>query len=190
MSSFTTFLTFALSSLVIASAATAAPSCFQIDRRVFGKDLGVPCFHLNNDYTVAYDVQPDGSAEVHLPYDTSDPSELELYSGPRMTTAVEDCCPPETFLSAISCPIIQPVGTCTISGNVLTVSGLPEQTGCVHSVETYNSYVPSSGSVQWLTNNAGANPEVEVYASQHPLTHPTAPGCCYCHIYNIPCSVV
>ncbi len=173
-----------LSMLSLSSAtspATSAPSCFQVGQKLFGKNIPEPCVHHTDDYTVSFDVSASGSVEIVLPSPDHWP-DLEVYTGARVVTPWEDCCPPPTFAYQLECEKVQEEGSCCYSADTVYVSGLPEQSGCVHSVEDWASHIPSSGSVSWATGNPEANHEVEVYASLHPT------GCCECFMYSIPCS--
>lgn len=159
---------------------TSSPTCFQVGQKLFGKNIDGPCVHHTEDYTVSFDVSASGSVEMVLPPDVM--PNLEVYSQARVVTPNEDCCPPPSFLYELTCEKVQPSGSCCYSSDTVYVSGLPSQSGCVHSVEDYASHLPSSGSVSWSTSNISANHEVEVYASLHPS------GCCECFMYALPCS--
>jgi len=111
-----------------------------------------------------------------------DTNYLELYTGARMLTETDDCCPPETFTFAVQCEHIEPTGQCCYSDNQVHVWDVPTYTGCLHSVEDYASYVPVDNAMTWNTTNPEANTHVEVYASLHPN------GCCECFMYALECS--
>ena len=176
----TTFFSFVACFLAIVSSVNADPHCFQVGQKLFGKDLDGVCVHHTNDYTVSFEVSPSGSVEMVLPPNVN-PS-LEVYSGARVVTPWEDCCPPPSFMYELQCEQVEESGSCCYTEDTVHVSGLPDVSGCVHSVEDYSSHVPSNNHVQWSTNNTEANHEVEVYASLHPN------GCCECFMYSIPCS--
>jgi len=175
----TTQTFFALIALSFATSSMADPHCFHLGSKLFGKDLEGPCVHHTDDYSVAFDVVSGSVEMVVAPGSTAN---LEVYSGARVLTVSEDCCPPPSFLHELACPRIQETGECCYTEDTVHVSGFPTQTGCLHSVEDYASYTPTDGTASWPTTNPGANHEVEVYASLHPS------GCCECFMYAITCS--
>jgi len=174
-----TFIAFITLFASIAQATNNEPHCFHLGAKLFGKNLDVPCVHHTDDYSVAFDVV---SGSVEMVTSPTSEARLELYTGARVLTPWENCCPPPSFVQELECPRIQETGECCYTEGEVQVTGLPEQSGCVHSVEDYASYVPTELSVTWNTTNSTANHEVEVYASLHPN------GCCECFMYAIPCS--
>ena len=163
----------------IAQASNDEPHCFHLGAKLFGKNLDVPCVHHTDDFSVSFDVV---SGSVEMVTSPTSEANLELYSGARVLTPWEDCCPPPSFVRELACPRIEESGECCYTETNVHVTGLPEQSGCVHSVEDYASYVPTGTSRTWNTSNPEANHEVEVYAALHPN------GCCECFMYSIPCS--
>ena len=176
MSSLTITLTFALAMI---SSVLADPSCVRLGHKVCGTDLTGPCVHATDDYSVAYDVV-DGVVEAVLTNET--PVSLEVYSGTRVLTEYEDCCPPPSFMHELHCTEVHEQGSCCVSETHVHVTGLPEHVGCVHSVEDYASYNPTSGSVSWPTDHPELNHEVEMYGGQHNN------GCCACYLHAVQCS--
>ena len=171
---------FALFSTMSYATHNDQPLCFQLGQKLFGKNLDATCVHESTDYSKSYDVV-NGAVEIVTGH--YDENYLELYSGERMLTDNEDCCPPETFTYAIQCEHIEPTGSCCYNENSVHVWDYPSQTGCLHSVEDYASYVPPhTGNTTWATENPEVNTHVEVYASLMP------DGCCGCFMYAIECS--
>ena len=171
------FALFALS--FVSGVEQGEPHCFQLGRKLFGKNLDAVCVHDAKDYSKSYDVV-NGNVEIITGH--YDDNYLELYSAPRMVTEYEDCCPPESFTYAIQCEHIEPTGGCCYTNSSVEVWDLPNVSGCVHSVEDYASYVPEGNSASWTTGNPEANTHVEVYASLMP------DGCCGCFMYTLECS--
>ncbi len=168
--------------LTLAHAAPEGPHCFQLGQKLFGKNLDAICVHDAKDYSRSYDVV-NGNVEILTGH--HDDNYLELYDGPRMVTANEDCCPPPSFTYAIQCEHIEPTGQCCYSDTEVHVWDVPTYSGCLHSVEDYASYPlgPGETSTSWSTGNPEVNTHVEVYASLHPN------GCCECFMYALECSV-
>ena len=165
----------------LSQAVPQEPHCFHLGSKLFGKNLEGVCVHHTDDFSVAFDVV-DGAVEMIVGPNSN--ARLEVYTEARMLTPSDNCCPPTSFLTELDCPRIQETGSCCISNGTISVTGVPDQAGCVHSVEDYASYVTDheTNSVSWSTENPEANPEVEVYASLMPS------GCCGCFMYSIPCS--
>lgn len=177
ISTTTFFATLMVVSMVTINA--EEPICFQMGRKLFGKNLDGLCVHDTADFSRSHDVV-DGIVEIILPRDTT--ANLEIYSDARIVTEYEDCCPPPSFTYELFCNQIQATGQCCYDESNVYVTDLPDISGCVHSVEDYASYVPSNNSASWSTKNPQANHEVEVYASLMP------DGCCGCFLYSVPCS--
>lgn len=156
------------------------PRCVLYNGRLFGKDLDVPCIHYTSNYADGRGVV-DGTVEVVLSDPTAKPA-LELYSGELMNLPNDKCCPPETFVREIGCDMYMPQGSCCYDKENVYVSGLSHHIGCVHSVETYASYVPTGGAISWETENPEANYEVELYLSL------MSDGCCGCYLHSLSCS--
>lgn len=175
-------ITIAFTILATSVVVNAEPRCYQIGRTVHGIDLPAKCVHGTHDYSRAYDVE-DGCVNFFVPQDFNNVPELELYTGDRMVSDTDDCCPPETFTHTIECSHVQPTGTCCYTNQTVHVSGLPDDAArCVHDIETYSSFVPSNGEAWWNTKNPEANTEVEIYGNLD------ADGCCTKFFYAIPCS--
>ena len=174
-------LSFTLLALLFATSTLASPPrCVLFNGRLFGKDLDSPCVHYTSDYSDGRAVDSEGGVEIVLSDPSAKPA-LELYSGELMNLPNDKCCPPETFTQEIGCSSYVPQGECCVTGDSVHVWGLSSDIGCVHSVETYASYVPSSGNASWSTSNPGSNHEVELYLALH------SNGCCGCFLHSLPC---
>ncbi len=176
-----------ITNIAFAFVATAAivaaePRCFQIGRMLHGLDLPARCVHGTHDYSVSYPVD-DGCVKFHVPSKFKNVPELELYTGERMLSQYDDCCPPETFTRAIECKHVPPSGQCCYNKGGVHVWDLPEDAArCVHDIETYSSYVPEKGAAWWNSSKPESNTEVEIYG------HLDQDGCCVKFFYAIPCS--
>lgn len=163
------------------------PYCYQVGTKLYGKNLDGLCVHHTANFAVAFDVV-DGMVEIDLPQGVF--PRLEIYSEARIFNETEDCCPPDSFKHEIECevkcpedhPLTTVVGECCYTETDVFVSGLPDDAGCLHSIEDYATYLPYNNTMSWSTQNPGANGEVEVYGSLMP------DGCCGCFQYSIPCS--
>jgi hypothetical protein len=152
--------------------------CVQLGHQVCGVGLNGTCVHETSDFTVAFDVT-DGVAEARSR--STNATAFEVYSGDRMTTVWEDCCPPDTFVKEIQCEVIEEQGQCCYTDDRVYVWGLDEHIGCVHDVVDYKSYVPTTGSVDFPLDTPLENHEVELYGGQH------SNGCCACYLHAVPC---
>lgn len=170
-----TTLTFILSAAFVSA---SEPSCVQLGMKVCGTGLPGLCVHSTTDYSVAFDVV-DGVADLEV--EQLSGVALELYSGARMVTESDDCCPPHTFLTEYSCTVVEEAGSCCYDDSHVHVSGLGDFVGCVHDVVDYGSFNPVDGAVSIALDEPSSNHEVEVYAGQH------GNGCCACFMHSIPC---
>ena len=181
MFTFTLTLTLALT---FAMTSASEPECFHLDGKLFGKHLHETlCVHRTDNYTEAATVFEENVVIVG-----GNPTQgnLELYTGELMDLPGDVCCPPNTFTTEIPCPVIHKQGSCCYEEGHVHVWDLPSQVGCVHSIETYDAYIPTFGEVlTWHTYNHTANTEVEIYAG---VMGPYAPGCCTSWMYNLKCS--
>lgn len=180
MTFFTTTFTFALFALSAVNA-QVEPRCYQVGQTVHAMDLDAICAHSTHNYDVAFDIE-DGCLKF-LVEPGQVVTELELYSGQRMTTQWEDCCPPETWTHNMNCEHVPVEGECCYSDDAVHVTGLTEDlVQCVHDVVDYTSYVPENGTVWWASDDGENNTHVELYGSIH------SNGCCEKFLYAIECS--
>jgi hypothetical protein len=178
MSPITIAFTFFTATALVA----AEPRCYQVGRTLHGMDLPANCVHGTHDYSVSFEVD-NGCVNFFVPDEFDHVPGLELYTGERMLTQWEDCCPPETFTYHLDCEHVPVEGECCYSEDAVHVSGLNDDlVRCVHDVENYTSFVPEEGSAWWNTTNPEANTHVELYGSLH------SNGCCEKFLYAIECS--
>jgi hypothetical protein len=179
-----TFFAFFIALVVLSSVnaqSSDEPRCYQVGQMLHGMDLPAICAHSTHDYSVAYDIV-DGCLKFLVP-EGEVVTELELYSGARMTTPWEDCCPADSWLHNLDCTHVPPSGECCYDEDSVHVTGLPEHAArCVHDVLDYDSFVPSNGSVWWDTSDPSGNTHVEVYGDLH------SNGCCEKFLYALECS--